>query len=189
MRNWWCTRGLSVLRRLDVSPLRRSCERTVVQHADGNLTGEPIKVVRHRTVRMSVWCYPLFGPLPPALTERLTDGLGIPGDALNTHMVDYPVHANRAWQHVRFVMGRDRVAQGMAYCPECLAGDARPFVRSFWLFPFCTMCPWHGVRLRDQCARCGRGALRLRWWGQSWRMWCGVCRGGGAGASGARSVR
>ena len=40
----------------------------------------------------------------------------------------------------------------MRWCPDCLSEE--PYHRLAWSWPFLRVCPVHGLKLRDSCARC-----------------------------------
>lgn len=51
------------------------------------------------------------------------------------------------------VYHRSRRRHGLCFCPICL--NEQPFFRRQWRLAFWTVCPEHGVLLRDACPSCG----------------------------------
>lgn len=45
---------------------------------------------------------------------------------------------------------------GSAFCPCCLAADAKPYFRLKWRLAMVTACSIHDLRLLDQCPACGK---------------------------------
>lgn len=54
------------------------------------------------------------------------------------------------------VYHRTRRAFGQQFCPECLAADARPYLRRRWRLSINVVCADHGVLLLDRCMACGK---------------------------------
>lgn len=54
------------------------------------------------------------------------------------------------------VYHRKRRAFGQQFCPECLAMDARPYLRRCWRLSIKVVCTEHGVLLLDRCTVCDK---------------------------------
>lgn len=50
---------------------------------------------------------------------------------------------------------RTRRRPGMMFCPQCLRGDAEPYLRKAWRLACMTCCTLHGSSLLDRCPSCG----------------------------------
>lgn len=58
-----------------------------------------------------------------------------------------------AWRVAQpgYKMGADRY---LAVCPQCLAGDHKPYLRTEWMIGWLAICPGHGVVLERKCPSC-----------------------------------
>ena len=50
---------------------------------------------------------------------------------------------------------RTRRRPSMMFCPQCLRGDAEPYLRKAWRLACMTCCTLHGSSLLDRCPSCG----------------------------------
>ena len=71
-----------------------------------------------------------------------------------TNRSDLVYLTTRHWDHLFPTRGFQR--RCLAWCPLCLAGDAKPYHRLSWLLQPVHVCQRHHVRLRHECARCSR---------------------------------
>jgi len=49
----------------------------------------------------------------------------------------------------------------LAWCMECIQGDASPYHRLLWTVRDVEFCPWHGTRLSTTCPSCGASQLPM----------------------------
>lgn len=54
-------------------------------------------------------------------------------------------------------------AQGLSFCPLCLAKDDEPYCRRIWRTAFATVCSVHKVRLLQNCPHCEAPFVIHRW--------------------------
>lgn len=54
------------------------------------------------------------------------------------------------------------------YCPQCLAGDAQPFIRRSWRLAYSVVCRKHHIVLHDRCPHC-MARINLTYLNPIWR--------------------
>ena len=63
-------------------------------------------------------------------------------------------YGNTFWIMPLGIYHRTHKKFGLQFCPQCLAGDKKPYYRRRWRLAFITCCEIHSIALLDRCYRC-----------------------------------